>query len=107
MEVPSLQEYETLLAEVKELRVMVGMMCDRLTLPKTLKVSDICKIENVSRSQIMGKQAYLLPYNGKSQYPDGSARWDLDVYFKWRSIPIEKRKRTFEAQLENERKMLL
>ena len=91
MEIPSKQDFDELQAQVAELKSMVDIMLTHIGAPKTVKVDDICKIEGVSKTQINGKEQYLLPRFGVSGYPAGVRRWDLQEYLDWRNIDPKKR----------------
>lgn len=98
--IPTLEEWQEINQKVDNLTVLVKALLLRTSTPSVLKVADIMKLENVSRSQILGKEAYLLPNFGVSEYPDGTKRWAVDTYLKWRQIPLEKRKRMYSEWLQ-------
>lgn len=103
MEIASKQDFDELQAQVAELKDIINVMLDRIDAPKVVKVEDICRIEGVSKSQINGKEAYLLPRFGVSGYPVGVRRWDLDEYLQWRKIPAAQRYRMWQQHLEQVR----
>ena len=103
MEIASKQDFDALQAQVAELKNVINVMLARIDAPKVVKVEDICKIEGVSKSQINGKEAYLLPRFGVSGYPVGVRRWDLDEYMEWRKIPAAQRYRMWQQHLEQVR----
>ena len=103
MEIPSKQDFDSLQAQVTELKDVIRIMLARIDAPKVVKVEDICRIEGVSKSQINGKEQYLLPRFGASGYPVGVRRWDLEEYLQWRQIPAEKRYLMWQHHLEEVR----
>ena len=103
MEIASKQDFEELQAQVAELKNVLNVMLNRIDAPKVVKVEDICRIEGVSKSQINGKEQYLLPRFGVSAYPAGVRRWDLQEYLEWRSINPKERYRMWQAHLEQVR----
>ena len=98
IDVPALKE---LLAKVDELQATVSMLTNMLDISHTLTVTDIAKLEGVSRSSLYGDQRYLLPRFGESGYPTGATRWDREEYMEWRKIPAAERKRMMEQSLRN------
>ena len=102
--VPTVEDYKKLEETLGDLMVMVNHIGTALGVPMVVKVADVARMEGISRSQIAGKEAYLLPNFGVSQYPDGVKRWDLDTYLTWRRIPVEKRKQMFAEHLDAGRK---
>lgn len=102
--VPTAEDYQRLEEKLGELLLMVSHIKEALGIPLTVKVADVAKMEGISRSQIAGKEAYLLPNFGVSQYPDGVKRWDLDTYLSWRRIPVERRRDAYAEFLETGRK---
>lgn len=102
--VPTADDYQRLADKVGDLMVMVSHITQALGIPLTVRVADVAKMEGISRSQISGKEAYLLPNFGVSQYPDGVKRWDLETYLSWRRIPVERRKKAFAEFLDAGRK---
>ena len=103
MEIASKQDFDALQEQVVELRKVIDMMLTRIDAPKVVKVEDICRIEGVSKSQINGKEKYLLPRFGESAYPEGVRRWDLEEYLDWRSINPRERYRMWQQHLEQVR----
>ena len=103
MEIPTKQDFDELQRQVAELRSVIDVMLTRIDAPKVVKVEDICRIEGVSKSQINGKEQYLLPRFGVSAYPAGVRRWDLEEYLQWRSINPVERYRMWKQHLEQVR----
>lgn len=56
-------------------------------------IKDIARIEGVSEASLYegGKYRYLLPFFGESEY-EGTARWKVKTFIKWREIPVDVRK---------------
>lgn len=102
--VPTVEDFNALKETLDDLRMKVEHIGMALNTPLTLRVNDIARLEGISRSQIAGKEAYLLPNFGVSQYPDGVKRWDVETYSDWRRIPVEKRKAMYLEYLDNQRK---
>ena len=102
--VPTIEDYKRLEESLGDLAIAVNHIKLALGIPMTVKVADIARMEGISRSQIVGKEAYLLPNFGVSQYPDGVKRWDLDTYLDWRKIPVERRKEAYATYLDAQRK---
>lgn len=103
LEIPGLEElllkFEALTAEVKWLR-------DSTITKKVVSVSDIARMEGVSRSSLYGMEKYLLPRFGVSAYPDGVARWDLEEYLRWREIsPVERKVMYQRTIIEDQKKI--
>lgn len=103
MEIATKQDFDRLQAQVVELKQVLSIVLDRIDAPKVVKVEDICRIEGVSKSQINGKEQYLLPRFGVSGYPVGVRRWDLQEYLDWRAIPVDERYRMWQQHLEQVR----
>lgn len=77
-------------------------MLSRMAVNSTVDIKDIARIEGTSLSQIRsGRERYLLPNFGKSDYPDGRIRWRMDTFLAWRKIPIEERKRSYTKMLQS------
>lgn len=102
LQVPGLAE---LLQEVSDLKAEIQVMRSCLPVKRTVSVSDIARMEGVSRSSLYGVNSYLLPRCGKSAYPDGTTRWDMEEYLEWRRIPPSERKRMLAETLRQELKM--
>lgn len=103
MEIASKQDFDALQEQVVELKNMINVMLNRIDAPKVVKVEDIAKMEGVSKSQLNGKEQYLLPRFGVSAYPVGVRRWDLQEYLEWRSINPEIRYQMWKEHLEQVR----
>lgn len=101
---PSCEDFSDLQKEVKELKALVQLLCDKVATPKVVTVADICKLEGVSKTQICTKEIYLLPDFGRSEYPDGVRRWNVSTYLSWRAIPVKQRKDMYVDFLENMRR---
>lgn len=78
-----------------------------MRVPTVVKVKDVAALENVSISQIMSKEAYLLPRFGESAYATGSIRWPREEYFKWSERPVEDRIKEFQLYKKNKALKLL
>ncbi|MBQ7282626.1 MAG: hypothetical protein IJR16_07600 [Spirochaetales bacterium] len=103
MEIASKQDFDALQEQVVELKNIINVMLNRIDAPKVVKVEDIAKMEGVSKSQLNGKEQYLLPRFGVSAYPVGVRRWDLQEYLEWRSINPEIRYQMWKEHLEQVR----
>lgn len=103
MEIPTKQDFDELRQQVLDLRCVIDVMLTRIDAPKVVKVEDIAKMEGVSKSQLNGKEQYLLPRFGVSAYPVGVRRWDLQEYLEWRSINPEIRYQMWKEHLEQVR----
>ena len=102
--IPTVEDFGRIEQELGELKLMLRSMMLVAGSPLVVKVSDIADFEGVSRTQILGKEAYLLPNFGVSEYPDGTRRWRIETYLEWRRIPVERRREMFREHLEHERK---
>lgn len=103
-ELPRAEELEALMKNVEEMRVLLSVLCNNMPTTKVVTVADICKIENISKTQISTKEAYLLPNFGVSEYPDGVKRWDVSTYLNWRRIPVKQRRDMYVDFLETKRR---
>ena len=101
---PSSEEFSKMQKELTELHALVRLLCEKLGTPKVVTVADICKFEQISKTQISTKEVYLLPNFGISEYPDGVRRWNVSTYLRWREIPVKQRKDMYVDYLEEERK---
>lgn len=104
LSLPTNEDFSALQKEVRELRSLVQLLCDKVATPKVVTVADICKLEGVSKTQISTKEIYLLPNFGESEFPDGVRRWNVSTYYKWREIPAKQRKNMYVDYLEQIRK---
>lgn len=104
MEIPSLEDFKKLETEVSEMKSILKFFATKAGLPAVVRVSDIAKIEGVSRSAIYKEERYLLPRFGLSAYPTGSIRWPLDEYLEWRKKDPYVREQAFQQHLKEERK---
>ena len=102
--VPTVEDFDAMSAKMDGLSAKLDMIAMSLGCSLVVKIADIARMEGLSRSQLCGKEAYLLPNFGRSDYPDGVKRWDMETWLKWRRIPIEERKRMYQTHLESERK---
>ncbi len=72
--------------------------------PKVINITDISRIMGVSRTQLLTKQRYLLPYYGRiSDFPDGPMRWKFTTWEEWDSRPLDTRKLEYETLLKNDK----
>lgn len=101
--IPTVEDFKALEHEVGELAVMLKLVMAGVKSPLVVKVCDICQFEGVSKTQISGREAYLLPNYGVSEYPDGVKRWRLETYLEWRKRPVEERRRGYAEHLEHVR----
>ena len=85
------QDYDALSSQVSMLKDELTLLRSMLLMPKVVKIKDIARMERVSVPYLYAKGRYLLPRFGVSAYDEGTVRWDLDEYLKWREIPQEKR----------------
>ncbi len=74
--------------------------------PTVVKINDIARMENVSTTQIRGKERYLLPRFGVSAF-EGTTRWPMKEYLEWRSIPPDKRKQMWRDLPAKERQRIV
>lgn len=98
---PTVEDYEKLLKKVEALTLLVKHMALSLCAKQVVTIADICSMESVSKSQVMGKERYLLPNFGLSDYPEGVIRWKWDTYVAWRDIPASQRKEMYAEHLKN------
>lgn len=63
-------------------------------------VADIARIKGVSTAHLRRVEPYLMPRNGRSGYPDGPIRWDVEEYIDWNFKPLEERRAAWKAQRE-------
>lgn len=102
--IPTAEDFKRIEDELADVKTMLKSVLVGVGAPLVLKIADIAKLEGVSRTQIVGKEAYLLPNFGISEYPDGTKRWRIETYLEWRRVPIQRRREMFKAHLEHERK---
>ena len=102
--IPTADDFKRIEDELADVKAILKSVLVKVGAPTVLKVADIAGLEGVSRTQIVGKEAYLLPNFGISEYPDGTKRWRIETYLEWRRMPIERRREMFKAHLEHERK---
>lgn len=100
VQLPTLDDYKALEAKVDRLECLLEQISKHIKAPQVVTVADICSIEGVSKSQIMYREAYLLPNFGESEYPDGVKRWNWTTYMSWREIPADQRRALYEQHLE-------
>lgn len=104
MEIPTIEDFRRMERQLNDLLAMVSNAMTYVKANQTVTVSDICKIEGVSKTQILGKEKYLLPNFGVSEYPCGVTRWKIETFIKWRAIPVSERYSMMKNHLENVRK---
>lgn len=107
MQIPTIEDFERLEQKVSDLTALLTNLIAHNGFRQVVTVSDICTIEGLSKPQVLGKERYLLPNFGVSQYPDGTARWDIEKFLEWRAIPIQERKSMYQSYLEEQRKKAL
>lgn len=98
---PTVEDYEKLQKQVEALILLVKHMALNMCAKQVVTIADICEMESVSKSQVMGKERYLLPNFGTSDYPEGVIRWKWDTYEAWRKIPARERKEMYAEHLRN------
>lgn len=77
-------------------------LMQRLTVNNTVDIKDIARMEGTSLSQIRsGRERYLLPNFGESDYPEGKIRWTWDTYLKWKAIPVKDRQEAYHKMLKS------
>ena len=97
-------DFEEIIARLDATNEKLAFLALSCKMPETIDIGDIAKLKGISRTQITGKERYLLPNFGLSQYPEGPIRWDYAVYEKWNRRPVAERKDEFEAVLDAEKK---
>lgn len=102
--IPTFEDFERLEKKINDLTTLVTLFAQSVGSTKVVNVADICKFESVSKAQIWNKEKYLLPNFGVSEYPEGTTRWNLTTYLKWREIPVKTRKDMYVDYLEDIRK---
>lgn len=102
--VATVEDYQRLEEKISDLQVLLKLALGSLGVTQVVKVSDIAEIEGVSRNQLLGREAYLLPNFGESEYPDGVRRWKVETFLDWRKLPIAKRRAMYMSYLEQKRK---
>ena len=102
--IPTAEDYQALRDEIAEMRSLMELIANSVGAAKIVRIMDIARMEGVSRAQISGREAYLLPNFGVSEFPDGTKRWNIETYMKWRKIPVDQRKRMFSKWLDENRK---
>lgn len=105
MDIPTMDDFRRIENRLDELVAMVSNAMAHTSANQTVTVSDICRIEGVSKSQILRKERYLLPNFGQSEYPAGVCRWKVETYIKWRGIPVNERYEMMVKHLDNVRLM--
>lgn len=100
VQLPTLDDYKSLEAKVDRLECLLEQISKHVRAPQVVTIADICSIEGVSKSQIMYREAYLLPNFGISEYPEGVRRWNWETFMKWRALPVDKRKAMYDRSLE-------
>lgn len=91
--IPSGEDFKRLEDKIDQLNIKLDLYGLKTGAPNVVNVKFIAKVEGLSYSQITRTESYLLPNFGVSDYPDGTARWDLEHYLQWRKIPREERKK--------------
>lgn len=91
-------------AKVNQIEKHLAFLCSCYKMSQVINISDIARIMQVSRTQLLTKQRYLLPHYGRiSDFPDGPMRWRYSTWEAWDSRPVELRKQEYEALLLNEK----
>lgn len=103
MDIPTTEDFARLEQKVSDLQALIVNLVNHNDFRRVVTVSDICTIEGLSKPQVLGKERYLLPNFGVSQYPEGTVRWDIETFLDWRRIPVEQRQRMYLRWLDNKR----
>ncbi|MFA7087283.1 MAG: hypothetical protein WC145_11510 [Aliarcobacter sp.] len=103
IEMPTLEDIERIEKKVDALTAMLTAYGMNTGAPQVVAIKEICRIEHVSYTQITEKERYLLPRFGESAYPEGTKRWPMDEYLRWREVPVAKRGEMFRQHLLAER----
>ncbi len=91
-------------ATVNQIEKHLAFLSSCYKLPQVINISDISRLMQVSRTQLLTKQAYLLPNHGRvSDFPDGPMRWRYATFETWDARPVDERKREYELLLANEK----
>lgn len=90
--------------DVEGIRMYLSHLSKCFEVPKVINISGISRLMQVSRTQLLTKQAYLLPNHGRvSDFPDGPMRWRYATFEAWDARPVDERKREYELLLANEK----
>lgn len=93
-------EERSLEEKVDGIAAMLEALSLSARLPQVVTVSDIMRIEGVSKTQILCRERYLLPDFGRSAYPRGKKRWPISQYLEWRAVPAAERMRMLDESKE-------
>lgn len=103
MDIPTLDDLKRVEDKIDNLMALVTNVVNNANGRKVVTVSDICEMEGVSKTQILGKELYLLPNFGQSEYPVGTTRWNIETYLNWRGIPVAQRHQMMVKHLDHVR----
>ncbi len=87
--------------EIKEaistLTILVQKLAKKNKCSETITIDDICTMKGISRTHLIENVPYLMPNNGKSDYPNSRPkRWNVETFQEWERIPISIRKTSWE-----------
>lgn len=68
-------------------------------MPSTVTRDDIARELGCDKSLLTHKP-YLVPKFGVSDYEGRTHRWDIEVWEKWKAIPVIDRKREWDSRKE-------
>lgn len=96
---PDLVEKQlTILSDkVSQLTELYKLTLSRAIANSVVTVSDIARMKGVSPAHLRRVEPYLMPDFGKSGYPDGPARWDIEDYIAWDSKSVWERRTAWQA----------
>ncbi len=94
----TVEDISDLRAKMEQIEKCLAYLCTCYKTPKVINISDIAHIMQVSRTQLLTKQCYLLPYFGKkSDFPDGPMRWRYSTWEAWDARTVDERKMEYES----------
>lgn len=95
------EDFRQLAAEMHSTNVMLKLLLQKTTMPRTVTVSDIARMEGLSVTNINERKPWILPNFGVSDYEGGKRKWDIETYSKWSAIPEKERIEMFRTHQRN------
>lgn len=91
------QDIDEIKNAINTLTILVQKLAKKNKCSETITIDDICTMKNISRTHLVENVPYLMPNNGKSDYPNSRPkRWNIETYQQWEQIPIADRKLSWE-----------
>lgn len=89
------RQLQRLTSKLEQLTELWKESVARTARRSVVTVSDIARMKGISPAHLRKVEPYLMPDFGRSQYPDGPARWDIGKFLEWDSRPLEARRRAW------------